>query len=176
MTRNWNRTRNKSVCPSIHRTATTSAAAAAWVCQFRSQVITALAATAAAITNIWTFFRQYVTENEILASSSSSCLRRSWIRVNPDSRQRHSCQVSVGRVSHLSIYLSIYLSIDLSIYLSIYLSICLSINQSIYLSINPSSSIFFCQSINRPLPFPTYQYIIAADPGAGIFFLHWIIH
>ena len=35
-------------------------------------------------------------------------------------------------------------------------------------SINPSSSIFFCQSINRPLPFPKYRYIIAADPGAGI--------
>ena len=40
--------------------------------------------------------------------------------------------------------------------------------KSIYLSINPSSSIFFCQSINRPLPFPKYQYLIAADPGAGI--------
>ena len=37
-----------------------------------------------------------------------------------------------------------------------------------YLSINPSSSIFSCQSINRPLPFRKYQYIIAADPGAGI--------
>ena len=45
-------------------------------------------------------------------------------------------------------------------YLSIYLSIHLSNNQS--------SSIFFCQSINWPLPFPKYQYIIAADPGAGI--------
>ena len=37
-----------------------------------------------------------------------------------------------------------------------------------YLSINPSSSIFFCQSINQPLPFPKYQFIIAADQGAGI--------
>ena len=27
---------------------------------------------------------------------------------------------------------------------------------SIYLSINPSGSIFFCQSIDRPLPFPKY--------------------
>ena len=36
------------------------------------------------------------------------------------------------------------------------------------LSIYPSSSIFFCQSINRPIPLPKYQYIIAADPGAGI--------
>ena len=35
-------------------------------------------------------------------------------------------------------------------------------------SIYPSSSIFICQSINQPLPFPKYQYIIAADPGAGI--------
>ena len=31
-----------------------------------------------------------------------------------------------------------------------------------------SSSIFICQSINRPLPFPKNQYIIAADPGPGI--------
>ena len=36
--------------------------------------------------------------------------------------------------------------------------------KSIYLS----SSIFICHSINQPLPFPKYQYIIAADPGAGI--------
>ena len=42
------------------------------------------------------------------------------------------------------------------------------LNLSIYPSIYLSSSIFFCQSINQPLPFPKYQYIIAADPGAGI--------
>ena len=36
------------------------------------------------------------------------------------------------------------------------------------LSTYPSSSIFICQSINRPLPFPKYQSIIAADRGAGI--------
>ena len=42
------------------------------------------------------------------------------------------------------------------------------LNLSIYQSINPSSSIFFCQSINRPLPFPKYQYINTADPGDGI--------
>ena len=46
--------------------------------------------------------------------------------------------------------------------------ICLNIlNLLICLSINPFSSIFFCQTINRPLPFPKYQYIIAADRGAG---------
>ena len=39
---------------------------------------------------------------------------------------------------------------------------------SITLSINPSSSIFICQSINRPLTFPKYQYIIATDLGAII--------
>ena len=50
--------------------------------------------------------------------------------------------------------------------LSLYLSI--SIYLSIYISINPFSSIFICQSINSPSPFPKYQYIIAADPGAGI--------
>ena len=49
----------------------------------------------------------------------------------------------------------------LSLYLSIY-------HSTLYLSINPSSSIFICQSINRPLPFPKNQYIIAADQGAGI--------
>ena len=49
----------------------------------------------------------------------------------------------------------------LSLYLSIY-------HSTLYLSINPSSSIFICQSINRPLPFPKNQYIIAADPGPGI--------
>ena len=51
-------------------------------------------------------------------------------------------------------------------YHCIYLS--LSIYLSIYISINPFSSIFICQSINSPSPFPKYQYIIAADPGAGI--------
>ena len=34
--------------------------------------------------------------------------------------------------------------------------------------LNLSSSIFICHSINQPLPFLKYQYIIAADPGAGI--------
>ena len=43
-----------------------------------------------------------------------------------------------------------------------------SIHPHIYLFINPSSSIFFCQSFNWPLLFPKYQYIIAADPGASI--------
>ena len=55
------------------------------------------------------------------------------------------------------IFLNIF---NLSTYLPTY--------RSIYLSINPSSSIIFCQSINRPHPFPKYQYIISADPGASI--------
>ena len=38
----------------------------------------------------------------------------------------------------------------------------------LYHYIFPSSSIFICQSINQPLPFPKYQDIIAADPGTGI--------
>ena len=53
----------------------------------------------------------------------------------------------------------------ISFYPSIHISITL---HSIFLSINRSSSIFICQSINWPLPFPKYQYIIAADPGDGI--------
>ena len=36
------------------------------------------------------------------------------------------------------------------------------------LSIYLPSSISICQSINRPLPFPKYKYMIAADPGASI--------
>ena len=33
--------------------------------------------------------------------------------------------------------------------------------QSIHISIHPSIRIFICQSINEPLPFPKYQYIMA---------------
>ena len=43
-----------------------------------------------------------------------------------------------------------------------------STHPPIHPSIHPSSSIFICQSINQPLPFPKYQYIVAADPGAGV--------
>ena len=46
--------------------------------------------------------------------------------------------------------------------------IILNYHCTLYLTIYPSGSIFICQSINRPLPFSKYQYIIAADPGAGI--------
>ena len=109
----------------------------------------------------------------------------------------------------LSIYQSIYLSFTLhSIYQSINLAVFLSINRLLpfpkyqyiiaadpvsvllldfsfdlclinfhhhatpnflkKIKLSLSSSIFICQSINRPLPFPKYQSIIAADRGAGI--------
>ena len=41
-------------------------------------------------------------------------------------------------------------------------------HSTLYLSHYISSSISICQSINRPLPFPKFQYIIAAEPGASI--------
>ena len=68
----------------------------------------------------------------------------------------------------LSIYLSVCLSIYLCIYPSIYLSITLSIFHS---TLSTSIHLAVFLSINRPLPYPKYQYIIAADPGAGIGFV-----
>ena len=84
----------------------------------------------------------YFLFDDVVVGRSGFC----WITLKEEEQN----ETSFDRKLRLSwnIFVSIYLSLYLSTYPSIYLAVFLS--------------------INWPLPFPKFQYIIAADPGAGI--------